>query len=114
MLSYITEEMPERHATKGRYTSIINVHLQPRWGNEYLATIRPADLHAWFKELPLAPVTKGHIRSLMHKLFDLATLWEYLPLERRNPVEIVKIKNVTHRSKEVIVLTPEQFPRNPS
>ena len=54
-------------------------------------------------------MTKGHPRSLMHKLFDLATLWEYLPLERRNPIEIVKIKNVTMRSKESVVLSPEQF-----
>ena len=45
----------------------------------------------------------------MHKLFDLATLWEYLPLERRNPIEIVKIKNVTMRSKESVVLSPDQF-----
>ena len=54
-------------------------------------------------------VTKGHIRSLMHKLFDLAVLWEYLPLERRNPVDIVKIKGVTKREKEAVVVTPEQF-----
>lgn len=45
----------------------------------------------------------------MHKLFDLAALWEYLPLERRNPVDLVKIKGVTKRQKESIVLTPEQF-----
>jgi integrase len=106
---YIAEEMPERLATKGGYTSIINVHLRPRWGTEFLLAIRPADIHAWFKQLDLAPGTKGHIRSLMHKLFDLATLWEYLPLERRNPIEIVKIKNVTKVLKEAIVLTPEQF-----
>jgi hypothetical protein len=71
--------------------------------------IRPAELHAWFQSLDLAPLTKAHLRSLMHKLFDLATRWEYLPLERRNPIEIVKIKNVTRRTKEAVVLSPEQF-----
>jgi integrase len=106
---YIAEEMPARQATKGGYTSMINTHLRPRWGTESIAAIRPAEIHAWFKELDLAPVTKGHIRSLMHRLFDLATLWEYLPLERRNPVDIVKIRNVTRRVKEPVVLTPEQF-----
>jgi hypothetical protein len=45
----------------------------------------------------------------MHRLFDLATLWEYLPLERRNLIEIVKIKNVTRRTKEAVVLSPDQF-----
>src|SRR5258705_3993692 len=80
---YIAEEMPARHATKGGYTSIINTHLRPNWGGYLISEIRPAQIHAWFQSLELAPVTKGHVRSLMHKLFDLATLWEYLPLERR-------------------------------
>ena len=106
---YIDEEMPARHSTKGSYTSIINKRLRPQWGLFLISDIRPADLHAWFQSLALAPVTKGHLRSLMHKLFDLATLWEYLPLERRNPIEIVKIKNVTMRSKESVVLSPDQF-----
>jgi integrase len=106
---YIEEEMPARHSTKGSYTSIINKRLRPQWGLYVVSEIRPADLHAWFQSLALAPVTKGHLRSLMHKLFDLATLWEYLPLERRNPIEIVKIKNVTMRSKESVVLSPDQF-----
>ncbi|WP_158792272.1 site-specific integrase [Granulicella sp. L60] len=106
---YINEEMPERHATKGGYTSIINTHLRPKWGTHMVSEIRPAEIHKWFQSLALAPVTKGHVRSLMHKLFDLATLWEYLPLERRNPTDIVKIKNVTKVLKEAIVLTPELF-----
>ena len=49
------------------------------------------------------------MRSLMRQPFDLATLWGYLPLQRRNPIEIVKIKNVTMRSKESVVLSPDQF-----
>ena len=106
---YIAEEMPARHATKGGYTSIINTHLRPKWGSRMISEIRPGEIHAWFQSLNLAPITKGHLRSLMHKLFDLATLWEYLPLERRNPIDIVKIKNVTKRVKEAVVLTPQQF-----
>lgn len=45
----------------------------------------------------------------MHKLFDLSMLWEYLPLERCNPIEVIRIRNVTKRQKEAVVLTPEQF-----
>ncbi len=106
---YIAEEMPARHATKGSYTSIIKRRLRPQWGGHIVSEIRPAEIHAWFQSLDLAPLSKGHLRSLMHKLFDLATLWEYLPLERRNPIEIVKIKNVTRRTKEAVVLSPDQF-----
>jgi len=101
--------MPQRKSTKGGYLSIINSKLRPQWGSMLLPEIRPAQVHTWLQELDLAPVTKGHIKSLMHKLFDLATLWEYLPLERRNPIEIVKVKNVTMRTNEVLVLSAEQF-----
>src|SRR5882724_11268198 len=66
---YISEEMPERHATKGSYTSIINTHLRPKWGGDMISEIRPAQIHAWFQTLSLAPISKGHVRSLMHKLF---------------------------------------------
>ncbi len=106
---YVAEEMPARRSTRGSYTSIINRRLRPMWGTRIISEIRPAEIHAWFQGLDLAPITKGHLRSLMHKLFDLATLWEYLPLERRNPIEIVKIKNVTVRRKESVILSPEQF-----
>ncbi len=80
---YIAEEMPARHATKGYYTSIINRRLRPQWGGHIVSEIRPAEIHSWLQSLDLAPVTKGHLRSLMHKLFNLATLLEYLPLENR-------------------------------
>ena len=45
----------------------------------------------------------------MHTLFKLATRWEYLPLERRNPLEFVDIKGVTKRRKDSVVLSPDQF-----
>jgi integrase len=106
---YIEEEMPVRRSTQGSYRSIIKNHLRPQWGKRVISGIKPAELHTWLQELALAPITKGHLRSMMHKLFDLATLWEYLPLERRNPIEIVKIKDVTKRQKESVVLAPEQF-----
>jgi len=106
---YMEEEMPARRSTQGSYRSIVKNHLRPQWGKRIISEIKPAELHTWLQELVLAPITKGHLRRLMHRLFDLATLWEYLPLERRNPIEIVKIKNVTKRQKESVVLTPEQF-----
>jgi hypothetical protein len=70
------------------------------FGAEPILAIGPADLHTWVQSLKLAPVTTAHIRSLLHTLFDLATLWKYPSPERRNPVDIVKIRNVTRRVKE--------------
>jgi len=106
---YMAEEMPSRKSTRDSYTSIIKNHLRPRWENMVLSDIRPALIHSWFQSLKLHPVSKGHVRSLMRRLFEMATLWEYLPMERRNPVELVKIKGVTKRAKEPVVISHEQF-----
>jgi hypothetical protein len=88
---YITEEMPPRKSTSDSYTSIIKNHLRPRWEGMVLSDIRPALIHPWFQSIKLQPISKGHVRSLMRRLFELATLWEYFPMEHRNPVELVKM-----------------------
>jgi hypothetical protein len=106
---YIAEEIPARKSTWDSYTSIIKNHLRPRWENMVLSDIKPALIHSWFQSIKLQPISKGHVRSPMRRLFELATLWEYLPIERRNPVELVKIKGVTKRTKEPVVITHEQF-----
>jgi hypothetical protein len=106
---YIDEEMPPRKSTSDSYTSIIKNHLRPRWGNMVLSDISPALIHSWLQSAQASACFKGYVRSLMRLLFDRATLWEYLPLERRNPLELVKIKKVTKRSKEPVVITHEQF-----
>lgn len=106
---YIAEEIPARKSTRDSYTSIIKNHLRPRWENMVLSDIKPALIHSWFQSLKLQPISKGHVRSLMRRLFELATLWEYRPIEWRNPVELVKIKGVTKRTKEPVVITYEQF-----
>ncbi len=106
---YMAEDMPSRKSTRDSYTSIIKNHLRPSWENMVLSDIRPALIHSWFQSRKLHPVSKGHVRSLMRRLFELATLWEYLPMERRNPVEIVRIQGVTKRAKEPVVISHEQF-----
>jgi integrase len=106
---YIAEEIPPRRSTRDSYLSLIRNYLRPRWKDSLLADIRPAAIHSWLQSLTLAPISKGHVRALMRKLFDLAALWEYLPAERRNPVELAKVKNVTKRKKKPVVLTQDQF-----
>lgn len=106
---YIAEEIPPRKSTRDSYLSLIRNYLRPQWKDSVLAEIRPGAIHSWLQSLELAPISKGHIRALMKKLFDLAALWEYLPAERRNPVELAKVKNVTKRTKEPVVLTQDQF-----
>ena len=44
----------------------------------------------------------------MSRLLDLAMLWEYLPVGR-NPMELVKVKGSTKRTKKLTIITPAQF-----
>ncbi len=105
---YIEEELPANKAsTRGSYTSLIETHIRPRWAAVPIAEMKANAVKLWLLELPLAPLTRGHIRSLMHKLFDLAMLWEYIDVGR-NPIQLVKVRGVTKREKDVVILSTDQ------
>ena len=68
----------------------------------------PYEVEQWLRDLPLAPKTKGHMKSVMFRLFECAMKWGLFPLGR-NPIELVEIKNVSKRRKQTRVLTSEEF-----
>jgi len=105
---YIAEELPERYSTRKSYLSNINVHLKPRWGDYVLGQIRPMAVEGWLRELDMAPKSKAHIRSVMHLLFECAARWELID-DRRNPIEMVRVKNSTKRRKRPMILTVDSF-----
>jgi len=105
---YEAEEMPMRKSTHDSYASLIRTHLRPQWEGTALSEMKAGRIRDWLTQLPLSNFSKGHIRSLLHKLFDLAMLWEYMEVER-NPVELVKLQGITKREKKIVVLTPDQF-----
>jgi len=78
-------------------------HIQPKWGDGYLKDVRPALVQDWLRKLVLSPMYKGHIRSLMYRLFDKAMLWELLNVER-NPMDLVEVKGIRKRKKRPFVL----------
>lgn len=90
------------------YLSYFKNHLQPRWGTTAIEAIRPCDVLEWIKEMPLAGLTKGHIKALMHTLFERAMLWDLIPTQR-NPIDLVRIKGSSVRKKKKLILTVEQF-----
>jgi integrase len=105
---YIAEEIPSRFSTRHSYLSYINNHIRPRWGNVPVREVKPALVRTWLKGLPLAPRSKGHIRCLMHVLFDFSMLWEFVDVQR-NPMELVRLEGSTKRTREPRVLTVEEF-----
>jgi integrase len=105
---YISEELPERYSTRKSYLSNINQHIKPRWGEYLIGAIRPMAVEGWFKEMDKSPKTKAHIRSVVHVIFECAARWELFN-ERRNPIEMVRVKDSTKRRKRPMILTNESF-----
>jgi len=54
-----------------------------------------------FASSSLSPKYKGHIRSLMYRLFDKAMLWELLNVER-NPMDLVEVKGISKAQENVL------------
>jgi len=105
---YVEEELPERYSTAKSYRSNIKNYLKPRWGDYLFDKIRPMAVEDWLKNLPMAPKSKTHIRSVMHLMYECATRWE-LFTEQRNPIALVRIKGGSKRRQRPIILTVEQF-----
>ena len=74
---YISEEIERgelAHTTKEPDLNRINKHISPRWGICLLREVKPYPVQDWLRKLPLGPKTSGHIRSLMHRLFEKAII----------------------------------------
>jgi integrase len=100
---------PERieSSTASSYLSLFKVHIRPRWGEAPLSGVKPAVVQEWLRSLGVAQRTKGHIKSLMHQLFEKAMLWELLPVGR-NPMDLVRVKGISKRMKTPFHLEEEQ------
>jgi len=54
-----------------------------------------------------APKTKGHVKALMHRLSEMAMIWELFPVVR-NPMGLVEAKGISRRVKKPLTLEAEQ------
>ena len=100
---------PERieSSTASSYLSLFKVHIRPRWGETLLSSVKPAVVQEWLRGLHVAQKTKGHIKALMHQLFEKAMLWELVSVGR-NPMELVHVKGISKRTKIPIILEEKQ------
>jgi integrase len=95
------------YSTASSYLSVIK-QLRAKWGSTRITRIKPVQVQEWLKKMDAAPKTKGHVKALMHRLYEKAMLWEMVELQR-NPMQLVEIKGISKRLKKPIVLTVEQF-----
>jgi len=105
---FLREALPERKGTADRYQSWMINHINPRWEQVPLSKVKPLAVEIWLKGLNLAPKSKGHIRSVMHILFEWAMRWELIEYNR-NPMSLMKLKGLTKRVKQPRALTVEEL-----
>jgi integrase len=104
---YKEEVMPDRFSTKRGYTSWLDLHIAPKWENEFIEDVKPGLVELWFKDLPLSGKSKSHIKGIMTALFNYAMKWEWIALAA-NPMRLVTVRGVKRKARPQ-VLTPEQF-----
>lgn len=105
---YLREQVRQRHVTASKYRSWITHHIQPQWGDYPIAKVKPVLVEEWISKLDLAPKSKGHVRSIMHILFQWAMKWELMDLQI-NPMKLVHVKGSSKRLREPVTLTRKQF-----
>jgi integrase len=106
------EEMSKRFSTGRGYRSWLRNHILPRWGGHHLLTeLQPRPVKLWLDSLTnLTPKSRGHIKGLLHKLWEFAMFAGWLPITV-NPMKLVHIKGVSKRRKVPRSLTVEEFVR---
>jgi integrase len=95
------------YSTAVSYLSVIK-QVRVKWGTTHITRMKPVKVQEWLKNMDSAPKTKGHVKAIMHRLYEKAMLWEMVEWQR-NPMELVEVKGISKRRKKPIVLTVEQF-----
>jgi len=105
---YMLEKLPRRYSTASKYRSWIIHHIKPRWGDYPIVKVKPVPVEEWIEQLDLAPMSKGHVRTMMHILFRWAMKWELIEVQI-NPMSLVHVEGSSKRMREPVTLTVEQF-----
>jgi len=95
------------YSTVSSYLSVIK-QVRAQWGTTRITRMKPLKVQDWLKKMDAAPKTKGHVKAVMHRLYEKAMLWEMVEWQR-NPMELVEVKGISKRRKKPKVLTVEQF-----
>jgi len=95
------------YSTAVSYLSVIK-QVRVKWGATHITRMKPLQVQDWLKKMDAAPKTKGHVKAIMHRLYEKAMLWELVEWQR-NPMQLVEIKGISKRQKKPVVLTVEQY-----
>jgi integrase len=119
---FLNEAMPTRPATAHSYQSILK-RVRNDWGDtridQFISNIMA--VQNWLESLtvigrhpkpgrqaPVSPMYRGQVRNVLHMLFEKAQLWQVVAIER-NPISLLKAKDASKRTKDLTILTLEQY-----
>jgi integrase len=105
---YRTEKMPTRENTARTYSSWLDNHIIPAWGNALVSEMQARPVELWLRELALTAKSKAHIRSLLHPLLDFDMGSGVLAFGR-TPMSIILGRSKGKRIGQPRNLTVEQF-----
>jgi integrase len=105
---YRIEKMPKRFSTQRGYNAWLNNHIVPKWGACEITAVQARPVELWLHSLTLTPRSKGHIRGMIHNLWDYAA-WRGDVTMQRNPMELVTVKGCSKRTRKACSLTVEDF-----
>ena len=106
---YVREKLPKRYSTASKYRSWLTHHVKPKWGDVPIRKVKPLLVEEWLMSLDLAPKSKGHLRSIMHILFNWAMKWELIDIDRMNPISLVRVEGSSKRLRQPRALTIKEF-----
>lgn len=117
------EAMPARIQTMRSYESSLK-RLEERWGDIRLDEMSEnvVEIQKWLSSLrtldgkhQLAKKSRANLKALLHRLFDRAMAWNFMPREV-NPIGFVELRSGNRFSqrdqrpkRRIPLLTPEQF-----
>jgi len=105
---YKRDEMPQRFSTSRGYSSWLECHIRPKWGQLAIEDVEPAAIEQWLRESSLSPKSKINLKGIMTILFNAAMKWKLIPLGR-NPMELVIIRGGVKRKRRPAILSQQQF-----
>jgi integrase len=107
---YLKEELPTlAWSTQGTNRSLIELHIRPRWQDVRLLDMTPSTANSWIQGLPFGAASKARARNIISRLFDLAMLWELIPVAERKITAVIKVKGATKRKKPLTIISADQF-----
>lgn len=113
---------PERETTAHSYRSIFK-RIEAQYGglriDQFAGDV--LGVEAWLKDLKIigrhprmgapklvSPLYRGQVRNLLHLLMEKAMLWKHLQVDR-NPIDLIRLKGTTQRTKDLVILTVDQY-----